>query len=159
MSEQYFVQPGSWDRIRASWLGRPIEDYVGWLATQGYSASTIRQRVFVLMHLADHAGRGGASRVEDLPDLVEAFVAHMARSYRRRNRKAPPPWFTGKIRISVEQMLQILLPGMPCARRRLPFPFRDSSTIFCRNVVCRRQRYRTMRRICDVWRDISIASN
>lgn len=128
MLEQYFVQPKTWDRIRASWLGRPIEDYVGWLSTQGYSATTVRRHVTVLMRFADHAGSCGATRPEELPDLVDAFVAHMERTHQRRNRKrAAPRWFTAHVRVPVEQMLRLLLPDLPSVhRRRLPFPFRDA---------------------------------
>ena len=31
MLERYFVKPDTVDRIRASWLGAPIEKYVNWL--------------------------------------------------------------------------------------------------------------------------------
>lgn len=128
MLEQYFVQPKTWDRIRASWLGQPIEDYVGWLSTQGYSATTVRRHVTVLMRFADHSGSCGATRPEDLPDFVETFVTHMERIHRRRNRKtAAPRWFTAHVRVPVEQMLRLLLPELPSVhRRRLPFPFRDT---------------------------------
>jgi len=128
MLEQYFVQPKTWDRIRASWLGQPIEDYVGWLSTQGYSATTVRRHVTVLMRFADHADSCGATRPEELPDLVDAFVAHMERKRRRRNaKKAVPRWFTGQVRVPVEQMLRFLLPDLPSTHRRpLPFPFRNA---------------------------------
>ena len=76
MLEQHFKQPGTWDRVRASWLGQPIEEYVDWLSTHGYSASTIRRHGNALMHFADYSRRCGATRIEDLPDLVGAFVAH-----------------------------------------------------------------------------------
>jgi integrase/recombinase XerD len=38
MLEHYFVKPGTIDRIRASWIGEPIERYVAWLHDHGYSA-------------------------------------------------------------------------------------------------------------------------
>ncbi len=127
MLEQYFVQPKTWDRIRASWLGQPIEDYVGRLSTQGYSATTVRRHVTALMHFADYSCSCGGARIEDLPDLVEGFVAHMERIYRRRNGKtAAPRWFTCDVRVPVEQMLRLLLPDLPIIHpRRLPFPFQD----------------------------------
>ena len=39
MLEHYFVKPGTIDRIRASWIGEPIERYVAWLHDHGYSAN------------------------------------------------------------------------------------------------------------------------
>ena len=40
MLEEYFVKPDTVDRIRASWIGPQIEQYVGWLAGQGYRPRT-----------------------------------------------------------------------------------------------------------------------
>jgi hypothetical protein len=34
MLEEYFVKPGTVDRIRAAWIGPQIEQYVTWLAGQ-----------------------------------------------------------------------------------------------------------------------------
>ena len=36
MLERFFVRPTTVDRIRGSWLGKPIEQYVSWLAEHGY---------------------------------------------------------------------------------------------------------------------------
>jgi integrase/recombinase XerD len=30
MLERYFVKPATVDRVRASWIGGPIEQYIGW---------------------------------------------------------------------------------------------------------------------------------
>ena len=38
MLERYFIRPDTVDRIRASWIGEPIERYVGWLTEHRYSA-------------------------------------------------------------------------------------------------------------------------
>ena len=128
MLEQYFVLPETCSRIRASWLGRPIQDYVDWLSEQGYSSATVQRRVAVLMHFADCSAGRGATRHEELPDCADAFIAHMERNYQWRTRKREvPQWFTGSIQIPVEQMLRLPLPDLPSAnRRRLPFPFRNA---------------------------------
>ena len=41
MLEQYFLKPDTVDRIRTCWLGKPIEQYVDWLAEQGYATRNI----------------------------------------------------------------------------------------------------------------------
>ena len=41
MLEHYFIKPDTIDRIRNSWLGTPIEQYVAWLHKQGYTVSLI----------------------------------------------------------------------------------------------------------------------
>ena len=38
MLERYFLKPETIDRLRASWIGGPIEQYVQWLNEQGYAA-------------------------------------------------------------------------------------------------------------------------
>ena len=36
MLEHYYVKPSTIDRIRVSWLGSQIENYVGWVEANGY---------------------------------------------------------------------------------------------------------------------------
>ena len=38
MLERYFVKPQTVDRIRASWIGSEIEQYVDWLDRARYAA-------------------------------------------------------------------------------------------------------------------------
>src|SRR6266581_3143784 len=45
MLERYFVKPQTIDRIRALWIGPQIEQYVAWLAGQGYGARCVWRRV------------------------------------------------------------------------------------------------------------------
>jgi len=49
MLERYFVRPATVDRIRASWIGVPIEQYVTSLADKGYAARNVFRRVPVLV--------------------------------------------------------------------------------------------------------------
>ncbi len=49
MLENYFIKPETVDRIRASWIGKPIEQYVGWLAEHGYAPRNVLRRVPILV--------------------------------------------------------------------------------------------------------------
>lgn len=49
MLERYFVRPATVDRIRASWIGGPIEQYVTSLADNGYAARNVFRRVPMLV--------------------------------------------------------------------------------------------------------------
>ena len=41
MLEHYFVKPSTIDKIRASWLGSQIENYVEWMEVHGYALSSL----------------------------------------------------------------------------------------------------------------------
>ena len=45
MLETYFAKPETVERIRASWIGSEIEQYVGWMADHGYDVRSIWRRV------------------------------------------------------------------------------------------------------------------
>jgi integrase/recombinase XerD len=126
MLEEYFVKPGTVDRIRASWIGSEIECYVTWLAGQGYRPRTVLHRVPLLLGFAEFAGEHGARTAEDLPAHVEAFVADSVarREVCRRGggpvRQEPSKEFRGP----VEQMLELVVPGYQASGRRhhdMPF--------------------------------------
>jgi integrase/recombinase XerD len=128
MLEEYFVKPDTVDRIRASWIGPQIEQYVGWLAGQGYRPRTVLRRVPLLLGFAGFAWEHGARNVEDLPAHVEAFVASsVARrdGHRRRSpvRHEPSKEFRGP----VEQLLELVVPGYQgSGRRHHDMPFSGS---------------------------------
>ena len=109
MLEQYFVKPQTLDRIRHSWLGKPIESYVIWLTERGYAARIIHRHVPTLMHFAEFARARGASTFDELPALVDGFVEHRVRTHRRRVRiKQAKPWLvfdSGKIKSIVNQQV------------------------------------------------------
>ena len=52
MIEHYFIKQQTLDRIRACWLGEPIERYVTWLNEQQYAARNVHHRVPILMRFA-----------------------------------------------------------------------------------------------------------
>ena len=73
MLERFFVKPETIDRIRASWIGEPIERYVVLLFENGYSSRTIHRRVPLLMHFGAYARARGAKTWDDLPAYVASF--------------------------------------------------------------------------------------
>ena len=90
MLERYFVKPDTIDRIRASWIGELVEQYVRWLTENHYSARTILRRVPILMSFGKYAWGRGAKTWEGLPDYVDPF-AEMYFRQRGYNRRANTP--------------------------------------------------------------------
>ena len=74
MLERYFVRPATIDRIRASWIGKSIEQYVTSLADNGYAARNVFRRVPMLVQFGAFAHGRGARRVDELPAHLDAFV-------------------------------------------------------------------------------------
>ena len=132
MLEQYFSKPDTIDRIRASWLGEPIERYVSWLSDHGYASACVRSRVPVLKHFAAFTWDRGARTCEELPDHVEPFVTHWvderaASSCANRHRK-----YGNEVRGPVEQFVVLQVPSF-AGRGRLPYardPFLDEAPGF-----------------------------
>ena len=131
MLEQYFVKPSTIDDIRASWFAGPIERYVEWLASQGYSASTIRRRVAVLRRFAEFAEDRGAQTVVAAGQLVDAFVAAWARTYAKRRPGTAGRTFAKDTRVPIGQAVRFALSGaIKRQRTRSPFPFLDDAPGF-----------------------------
>jgi site-specific recombinase XerD len=128
MLERYFVRPQTVDRIRASWLGAGIEQYVAWLVARGEAARNLGHRVPMLVQFGTFASTRGATRYEDLPAHVEAFVEMwITRPDHRRAPGPPRPRLTREIRSPIEQLLRLIVPGfVGHTRRRQPRePFGD----------------------------------
>lgn len=128
MLERYFVRPCTIDRIRGSWLGPAVEQYVTWLVERGEAARNLGHRVPLLMQFGTFASARGVTRYEDLPAHVDAFVeAWITRPDHRRAPGPPRPRFTREIRGPIEQMLRLVVPGfVGHTRRREPRePFGD----------------------------------
>ena len=60
MLEHYYVKPSTIDRIRGSWLGSQIENYVGWMEANGYSSRTVFRRCQGFSALLSSHRRGAA---------------------------------------------------------------------------------------------------
>ena len=84
MLERYYIQPCTVDRIRESWIGALIEQYVDWLTERGHPPSTITRRIPVLMRFGGFARVRGATHWEDLPAHVNAFVEDWLQAPERR---------------------------------------------------------------------------
>lgn len=118
MLERYFIRPDTVDRIRSSWIGQPIEQYVTWLVERGYSARSIQRRVPLLLRFGEFARAREVTEQVELPEQVEPFVEAWlsertaARTPAQRRRKAGEC-----VRNPIQQMLQLLIPGYTGVRR------------------------------------------
>ncbi|WP_437759659.1 tyrosine-type recombinase/integrase [Sorangium sp. So ce1389] len=118
MLERYFIRPATIDRIRASWLSGFIEQYVTWLAHEGYAARNVFSRVPILLQFGDFARERGATRVEDLPSHVNTFVQRWTEKHSTRSTTtAARKKVASTARNPVEQMLRLVVPDF-CGRRR-----------------------------------------
>ncbi|QSO53174.1 hypothetical protein JZ785_04630 [Alicyclobacillus curvatus] len=81
MLERYYVRPDTVDRVKASWIGSSIEQYVEWLSENGYASRTILRRVPLLMEFGEFAKRRGATKLEELPEYVEEFSQHWFKNH------------------------------------------------------------------------------
>jgi integrase/recombinase XerD len=132
MLESYFVRPGTVDRIRASWIGVPIEQYVAWLAEQGYAVRNVLRRVPILVRFGAFSADRGAKSWSDLPAHIDAFVAAWAETrYARANAAARRKEGAG-VRNVIEQMLRFALPDHAAVNHRshMPDPFVDRASGF-----------------------------
>ena len=125
MLEKYFVMPETVDRIRCSWIGPEIERYVVWLTAQGYRAASVHRQVPLLVAFGEFARASRAQAVEDLPALVEAFVAARLEEYRGSRRSGEAKREVAReLRGPIEQMLRVVMTGS-AGRRQREFPFTD----------------------------------
>lgn len=131
MLEKYFIKPQTIDRIRANWLGEPIERYVTWMDERGYGARNVFRRVPLLLHFSTYAQSKGAKAWEDLPQHVHGFVNGWTREHgqKRRTDRARKS-VANEVRGPIEQMLHVLLPDFNITGHRKPFPFTDQAPGF-----------------------------
>jgi integrase/recombinase XerD len=132
MIERYFIKHETQDRIRASWLGKPIERYVTWLHEHQYAVRNVHKRVPVLMRFAAYAQSRGAKVWTDLPDHVQPFVERWVceRGTRCRNERARKG-VASCVRSPIEQMLRLLLPDyVGSGRGQRPHPFIEQAPDF-----------------------------
>jgi len=126
MLQRYYIRPETIDRIRASWIKEPIEQYVGWLAEHGYAPQNVFHRVPILRQFGEFARARGARTWEALPEHLDAFVtAWVRKRARQHGLKEARPKLAGEVRISVEQMLRsscralraVVARAPPCSSR------------------------------------------
>jgi site-specific recombinase XerD len=122
--EQLFA-PRKVRRIRRSWLASDIERYLAWLQQRGFSEQLIGDRVPRLLRFARFALERGVESREQLPGLVDAFVAREGRQCRAHTREARHEKRCGARR-AVEQMLRLTVPGFRGGRWPVrPWPFAE----------------------------------
>lgn len=118
MLENYYVKPDTVDRVRRSWLGEPIEQYVNWLTEQRYSSRTIFRRVPLLMNFGAFAQSNGCKSWSDLPSFVDPFVKQWVEEHGKNCKTAVALDHVGKdARIPVQQFLVLIVPGYTGSRR------------------------------------------
>jgi site-specific recombinase XerD len=119
MLEDYFVRPQTIERIRLSWVGSAIEQYLARLEEQGYATQRLGQRVPILVRFGEFAQARGAQSYAELPTYLDSFVDFWVkrRSYRQRvtpPRRLPADAVTRRI----EAMLRVVVPGFVGHTRR-----------------------------------------
>lgn len=131
MLERYFLKPDTVDRLRASWIGDPIERYVQWLNEHGYAARIVYRRVPILKRFGTFAQERGAKSFQDMQAHVEPFIDQWVSEHGSRYREIPR-WIEHAVRAPVEQMLQLILPGFKGKgrSRRIRDPFVDRAPGF-----------------------------
>ena len=132
MLDRYFVKPQTVDRVRSSWIGGPIEQYVEWLSGQGYAARNVFRRVPILVRFGVFARGRGVCRLEELPEHIEAFVAEQLRMHGATSEALTCRKIASAIRSPIEQKLRAALPALPAANHRphLRIPFIDQAPGF-----------------------------
>jgi integrase/recombinase XerD len=126
MLERFFVRPDTVDRIRSSWIGGAIEQYITWLTERKYASRTICRRVPILMRFGAFAWDRGARKWDELPGFVEEFVtAWLAAHCGPRHTKPARDKITKDARIPVEQMIRLVVSDFRGRGRphRPPHPF------------------------------------
>jgi integrase/recombinase XerD len=119
MLETYFAKPETVDRIRASWIGSEVEQYVGWMADQGYDVRSIWRRVPLAVAFGEFACDRGARDVADLPAHVDAYVAERVRCHRGHRKNGTTAQQVAKeVRGPIEHMLRLIIPEFEGAGRR-----------------------------------------
>ena len=115
--DRFYLRPATADRVRAGWLGTPIEHLVEALAQRGYSVTSVRRSIREAIAFGEFARAQGAVETADLPRHVEGFVAERLRNRRREPARARAT-FACQVRAPVEALLRMSLPDYQDSRAR-----------------------------------------
>src|SRR2546426_6836459 len=119
MLADYFVRSRTVERIRSSWIGSAIEQYLAWLEEQGYATRRLGQRLPILVRFGEFAQTKGAQSYADLPIYLDAFVEFwIKRPGHRQGVTAPRRSPADAVSRRIETMLQVVVPGFVCHTRR-----------------------------------------
>jgi integrase/recombinase XerD len=118
MLERYFVRPDTVDRIRSSWIGGAVDQYVTWLSERNFSGRCVSRRVPILIKFGDHARAQGATTWADLPAHIDSFVASWLESRVQGPKSLQSLRKLAKdLRNPIQQMLRLILPDFEGKRR------------------------------------------
>lgn len=110
MLERFFIRPNTVDRIRSSWIGGAIEQYVTWLTERKYAPRTIYRRVPILMRFGEFARDRGARNWDELPGYVADFIASRLAVYRGpRHTQCDRGKIAQEVRTPIEQMIHLVV--------------------------------------------------
>lgn len=124
MLERHFRSFKAIDRIKALWLGPQIECYAQSLDELHTSNTTVRQHIRALGHFNDFVIARGVTRLDELPDYVDAFVEHWQAGHAGWCKSAQDrASVVAQSRIPVERMLCLALPGYTRPNNTRPMPF------------------------------------
>ena len=87
MLEHYFTKPVTADRIRETWIGKSIEEYVVWLSDQGYSARTVHKHVPLLRRFGEIAGIWVQENLKNYQTMLIRLLIWMREHKRRATKK------------------------------------------------------------------------
>lgn len=124
MLERHFRSFKVIDRIKAQWLGPQIVRYAQELDELHMSSSTIQAHVRTLGKFNDFVIARGVTRLEELPDHVDAFVEHWLAEHGCRYKNVQVrAVITSRRCVPVERMLCLSLHSYmrPSNQRSLPF--------------------------------------
>lgn len=131
MFERHFRSFKTIDRVRSLWLGPQIELHVQALEELHTSTSHVRQQVRTLTQFNDFVLARGATRLEELPSHVDAFVEHWLKTHGGWCRNARDTRsVTSNGRVSVERMLVTVLPSYKRPSKVLTMPFEKAAPGF-----------------------------
>lgn len=131
MLEHYFTKPETADRIRETWIGKSIEEYVVWLSDQGYSARTVHKHVPLLRRFGEVTWNLGARELKELPDHVDSFIDIWIREHKRRATKKRSLYSIRRdIRSPVEQFLKIVVRDYTGNSKKKKEPFSNTVPAF-----------------------------
>jgi site-specific recombinase XerD len=125
MLEDYYVNPATVDRVRASWLAPQIESYLEWLEAHRYSRLVVYRRLPLLFHFTEFTKDKGCRDIASCKPYIKEFVSEWLELHGAKAKK------TVAVRkhaidaeCGVRQMLQLAC-NEPVTRnrRRRPFPF------------------------------------
>jgi site-specific recombinase XerD len=133
MLERYYLRPETVDRVRSSWVGKALEQYVEWLTKRQYASRSVLRRIPILVRFGEFARSRGATQWSQLPEHVEPFVERWVGEHVRGRKTGEQRKKIGEcVRNPIQQMLRLALPGyVGRGRSHKPEnPFPDSAPRF-----------------------------